>query len=87
MAKKDDKTISNIDEARVKRLTQKGHQSSMLEEYELLRLKIVYDKPMDKAEAIRFITLCRYFAKNGYSEAFRQSCSYLLDRYVNPYNL
>lgn len=79
--------ITNIDDARVRRLKERGHMSSLLEEYEKLRLKFFYDQNMDKIEAMRLVTLCKYFIENGPSESFRLSCKYFYEKYCKPYGL
>lgn len=79
--------VFDIDEARIKRMRQNGHTSSMLEEFEMLRLKLVYDKPLDKQEATKLVTYIKYFMVNGPSEPFRLNCKLLYERYVQPYGL
>lgn len=79
--------LINIDKAKIQRLKQRGHQTSMLEEFEILRLKLLYDQEMDKKEATRLVLLTKYFMENGPSEAFRLSCKLMYDKYMLPYGL
>lgn len=93
MSEQDDKkpeepsNVNHIDEARVKKMKMRGHMMSMLEEFEVLRIKFFYDKLTDKQEATRFVTLLRYFKDNGPTEAMRLSCQLLLEKYVDKFNL
>lgn len=84
---KDDKEPSHIDQARIKRMKTRGHMMSMLEEFEILRLKFIYGKLEDKRDASRFVTLLKYFAENGPSEALRLNCKYMLEKYVEKFGL
>jgi hypothetical protein len=79
--------LVSIDSAKIKRLKERGHIGSMLEEFELLRLKLLYEEPMNKQEASKLVTLTKYFMDNGPSEAFRLSCKFLYEKYIKPYNL
>ena len=79
--------IVSLDTAKIKRLKERGHVGSMLEEFELLRLKLLYEEPMNKQEAAKLVTLTKYFMENGPSESFRLSCKFLYDKYIKPYNL
>jgi len=78
--------ITNIDEGRLKRLAEKGHYFSLLERFDVLRIKFVYDD-LNKEEAIKFITLCKYFIKNGHSESIRLSCHYMYKKYMQKQGL
>lgn len=80
-------SVNHIDEARVKRMKTRGHMMTMLEEFEVLRLKFFYDKLTDKQEATRFVTLLRYFKQHGPTEAMRLSCQLMLEKYVDKFNL
>ena len=82
-----DKKITHIDKKRLDHLTVNGHYNSMLENFETLRIKLLYDKELTKQEAIMLITLTKYFIRNGHNEAFRLSCEYLYERYIGPYEL
>lgn len=77
--------VKNIDDARLKRLAKKGHYVSLIEEFELLRIKLSYDT-LDKKEAIRFITLTRFLMLNGHSESVRLTCKYLYERFSKELN-
>lgn len=85
--KEEKKNVISLDDKRVERLTQRGHYFTMLEKFELLRLKFVYNDEMTKQEALSFITMCKYFAKYGHSEPFRYSCEQILKRYIEPHGL
>lgn len=80
-------TVSNIDNKRIEKLAQHGHYNSMLEQFELLRLKFIYGEEMNKEEGIKFITMAKYFAQYGHSEPFRYSCQLILKKYVTPHGL
>ena len=73
--------ISNIDDARIKRLVRKGNYYGVLEEFEKLRLKFIYDA-LTKEEAINFITYCKYVMSNGQTEITRLSAYYLYKKYI-----
>jgi hypothetical protein len=73
--------ITSIDEARLRKLKHKGNYYTMLERFELLRIKFIYDT-LDKEEAVNFVTLLKYFKEFGHSESFRLSCFYLYKKYV-----
>lgn len=86
----DEADVSNvvsIDKAKIQRLKQRGHLMTMLEEFEILRLKLLYDQEMDKQEASRLVLLTKYFVENGPSEAFRLSCKLMYEKYMKPYGL
>lgn len=74
-------TITNIDEARIMRLGLKGNYNGILEAFEILRLKFIYDT-LDKEESINFITYCKYVMRNGHSEVVRLSAHYLYKKYI-----
>lgn len=80
-------SVNHIDEARVKRMKTRGHMMTMLEEFEVLRLKFFYDKLTDKQEATRFVTLVKYFMENGPTEPMRLSCRLLYEKYIEKQNL
>lgn len=84
---KDDKEPSHIDLARIKRMKVRGHQWSMLEEFEILRVKFIYGKLEDKQETTRFVTLIKYFMENGPSEAMRLNCKLMYEKYIEKYGL
>ena len=79
--------IVSLDDKRIERLTQRGHYFTMLEQFELLRLKFIYGDTMNKKEALDFITMCKYFVKYGHSEPFRYSCEQILKKYIEPHGL
>lgn len=90
--KKDEPTlpeasVNHIDEARVKRMKTRGHMMTMLEEFEVLRLKFFYDKLTDKQEATRFVTLVKYFMENGPTEPMRLSCRLMYEKYIEKQGL
>ena len=93
MSEQDDKkpedpsNVNHIDEARVKKMKMRGHMMSMLEEFEVLRIKFFYDKLTDKQEATRFITLVKYFMENGPTEAMRLSCRLMFEKYMEKQGL
>lgn len=80
-------TVNHIDEARIKKMKVKGHMMSMIEEFEVLKLKFFYDKLTDKAEATRFVTLVKYFMENGPTEPFRLSCRLMYEKYMEKQGL
>ena len=79
--------VTHIDTLRIDKMRERGHLPSMYEEFEILRIKFMYDKLTDPQEAIKFVTLLKYFAQNGPSEAMRLSCTYMLERYVKKFEL
>lgn len=79
--------VTHIDTLRIDKMRERGHLPSMFEEFEILRIKFMYDKLTDPQEAIKFVTLLKYFAENGPSEAMRLSCSFMLERYVKKFEL
>jgi len=79
--------VIDLDEQRMKRMKTNGHTMTMLEEFEILRLKLMYDKQLDKREATKLVTYIKYFMVNGPSEPFRLNCKLLYERYVEPYGL
>lgn len=79
--------VVSLDKAKIKRLKRHGHLGTMLEEFEILRLKLLYDQDMDKQEATKLVTLTKYFIENGPTEAFRLSCKLLYEKYMKPWNL
>ena len=74
-------TITNIDEARIMRLGLKGNYNGILEAFEILRLKFIYDT-LDKEESINFITYCKLIMRSGHSEVVRLSAHYLYKKYI-----
>lgn len=83
----DTKKITFLDDKRVDHLTTKGHYLTMIEDFETLRLKLIYDDELSKKEAIRLVTLTKYFLRYGHSEAFKLSCKYLYERFMEPFGL
>lgn len=79
--------VVNIDEAKIRRLRERGHTGMLLEEYEKLRLKFFYDQAINKDEAKRLVLLCKYFMQYGPTESFRLSCQYMYEKYMKPYGL
>lgn len=79
--------VVSIDKAKIDRLRRHGHLGTMLEEFEILRLKLLYDQDMDKQEAIKLVTLTKYFIENGPTESFRLSCKLMYEKYMKPYGL
>lgn len=86
--KKDmDNNIVNIDQGRLKRLKERGHMMTILEEFEKLKLKFFYEKDMSKSEALNFVTLCKFLMENAPSEPYRMSCRYLFEKYMEKFGL
>jgi hypothetical protein len=79
--------VVSLDKAKIDRLKQRGHLGTMLEEFEILRLKLLYDQDMDKQEATRLVTLTKYFIEYGPTEAFRLSCKLMYEKYMKPFGL
>lgn len=79
--------VSSIYDAKIRRLRERGHLITMLEEFEILRLKLMYDQEMSKEEGIKLVTLTKYFIENGPTEAFRLSCKLMYEKYMKPYDL
>lgn len=79
--------VFSLDDAKIQRLKEKGHLSSMLEEFEILRLKLLYDQEMSKQEATKLVTLTKYFMEHGPTEAFKLSCKFMYDKYMKPFGL
>lgn len=78
--------VINIDEGRVKRLKERGHYFTLLEQFDVLRVKFIYDE-LDKDEARNFVTLCKYFKENGHSESLRLTCHYIYKKYIEKQGL
>mgnify|MGYP001562927635 CR=1 FL=1 len=78
--------VTNIDEGRIKRLKERGHYVTMLEQFDVLRVKFIYDQ-LDKEEATRFITLCKYLKENGHSESLKLTCHYIYQKYMKNQGL
>lgn len=78
--------VINIDEGRVKRLKERGHYFTMLEQFDVLRVKFIYDT-LDADEARNFITLCKYFKESGHSESLRLTCHYIYKKYIEKQGL
>lgn len=78
--------VTNIDQGRIKRLKERGHYFTLLEQFDVLRVKFAYDD-LSKDEARNFVTLCKYFKDNGHSEALRLSCHYLFKKYIEKQGL
>lgn len=79
--------VISIDRAKIERLKQYGHVGTMLEEFEILRLKLIYDQDMDRDEATKLVILTKYFMENGPTEAFRLSCKLMYEKYMKPFDL
>ncbi len=82
-----DKKITHLDSKRIERLETRGHYYSLLEEFDILRSKLVYSMDMDKHEATRLVTLVKYFLKNAHNESFRIHVQHIYDRYIKDYDL
>jgi len=80
--------LTTLDAARIKRLKIKGNYYSLVDEFEQLRLKFNYEpSKMEKNEAIRFITLCKFFIESGHSESFKLHCKYIYEKYIGKFGL
>jgi hypothetical protein len=78
--------VVSIDEGRIKRMEEKGHYYLLLERFDVLRIRFIYDS-LDKDEARDFVTLCKYFKKNGHSESLRLTCHYIFKKYMEKQGL
>lgn len=78
--------VTSLDKGRINRLKRKGHYFSMLERFDVLNVKFIYDS-LNKEEAITFITYCKYFMANGHSESFRLRCFYIYKKYMEKQGL
>lgn len=78
--------VVNIDEGRIKRLKERGHYFTLLEQFDVLRVKFIYDS-LTEDEARSFVTLCKYFKENGHSESLRLTCYYIHKRYIEKQGL
>jgi hypothetical protein len=78
--------VINIDEGRIKRLKERGHYLTLLEQFDVLRVKFIYDQ-LTKEEARNFVTLCKYFKDNGHSESLKLTCHYLYKKYMERQGL
>lgn len=83
----EDNNITHLDKGRVSKLERNGHYYSLLEEFDLLKSKLIYNYSMDTREAHRLVTLIKYFLKNGHSEAFKLQVRYLHDKYIKDFKL
>lgn len=81
-----DNNITSIDKGRLNKLKKKGHYFSMLERFDVLQIKFIYDT-LTKEEATQFITYIKYFMENGHSEAFRLRCYYIHKKYIEKQGL
>lgn len=80
--------VVSIDEGRIKRMEEKGHYYLLLEKFDVLRVRFIYDaESLSKDEARDFVTLCKYFKKNGHSESLRLTCHYIYKRYMEKQGL
>lgn len=79
--------LSELDEARIRKLERYGHLPSLYEEFETLKAKLVYGKDMDKQEAMRCVLLIKYFIKHAPSESYRIHVQYLYDKFIKGHNL
>ncbi len=79
--------VVSIDDMKLKRMKQRGNTIAMIEQFEILRLKLLYDQLTDKQEAYQLCLLTKYFMENGPTEPFRMSCKFLYEKYMQPYGL
>jgi len=80
--KKDKPSVVHIDKARVKKLEKLGNYWKLFEEFDMLRLKLVYEEGMSNEDANRFVTLLRYMMKNGHSDSVKYMARKLYEKYV-----
>lgn len=73
--------ITDIDEAKVKRMHKRGNYFNMLDSFDTLMVKFMHDK-LTKEEARRFIVYIKYFLKNGHSEALKLKCHYMHKKFI-----
>jgi len=85
--KKKDHKVTHIDKKRINKLEEKAHYGRLLEEFEILRAKLIYDKKLTKQEAYRTVTLIKYFLKNPYNESHKIHVQFLYDKYIKEYEL
>jgi hypothetical protein len=85
----DKKKTLSFDDKRVEKLAERGHYPSLLEEYEMLRLKFLHEDldKITKEEAIKLTTLTKYMMKYGHSEPYKLNCKYFYEKYIKPFNL
>lgn len=86
MDDKKEADILNLDEAILKRMHTKGNYYAILERFDTLRIKFIYDK-LDPKEARDFMIYIKYLKVNGHSEAIRLNCHYLYEKYIKSQNL
>lgn len=79
--------IVNIDEIKLKKLKLQGHLPSIIEEFDILRLKFIYKKNMTKEEAQKFVLLCKYLMEEAPTESMKLNCKFIYEKYMEPYNL
>lgn len=78
--------VTHIDDAKVNKLVKRGHYFSILEAFDVLRIKFSYDT-LNQEEARQFMVYIKYLIKNGHSEALRLQCKYIHDKYIKSQGL
>lgn len=79
---KKDKQIVHIDKARIKKLEVRGNYWKLYEEFDMLRLKLIYEEGLTTVDAHRFVTLLRYLMKNGHNDSAKYMARKLYEKYV-----
>lgn len=79
--------LTHIDEMRVRRLEENGHYYSILERFDLLCVKFYGGEVLDKEEARDFVLYTKYLLKNGHSDAMRERCRQINEKFIIPEGL
>ncbi len=79
--KKEKSNVVHIDKARIKSLEKKNYWK-LYEEFDMLRLKLIYENGLTQEDGTRFVTLLRFMMKNGHSESMKYMARKLYEKYV-----
>jgi transcriptional regulator len=85
--KSTDNNVTHLDKRRIEKLERNSSYFPLLEEFDTLRAKLIYNKRMSSDEAVRLVTLVKYFLKHAHNEAFRIHVEHIYDKYIKEYEL
>ena len=85
--KKEEASVTHIDDKRVDRLKTKASYHEILDAFDLLRIKLLYGEPITVEEGYQLVTLTKYIQQHGHNEQIKIMAKHLYQKYMKHTNL